>query len=312
MHEENTVNKVCVIMSTFNGEKYICEQIDSILGQIDVDVTLLVRDDGSVDGTNSILEKYATSDKIDIADNYYGKHWQYGVGGSFFLLLREAFDRYPDIKYFAFADQDDVWLSNKLSRAVETIERCGDKRALYFSKKTIVDNNLQKIGEDNISFENSLCDFLIPNEASGCTMVINRDYAAYLLQGKVETYPYIHDVVLLKLAVCSNVEIIYDPYESILYRQHVNNTVGYKKNVVVSTQNIKKLFEKRKHYLSKLANDILSEYEPTKEATELLKRIVSCRHMKNKVYLLKYFIKNSNRKLKYLCRFCMTIMLNGL
>lgn len=106
---------VQVLLSSYNGENYIREQLDSILNQEGVEIQLLIRDDGSTDGTRSILAEYEQQwNNISVI---YGMN--VGVISSFFLLLEQA-GEYP---YIAFADQDDVWLKQKLKRAVERIEQ---------------------------------------------------------------------------------------------------------------------------------------------------------------------------------------------
>lgn len=105
---------VSVLMSTYNGAKYIREQIDSILNQKDVNVELLIRDDGSSDNTAEICKEYQK--KNTNIRFYQGEN--IGVGKSFMELLKKA----PEADYYSFSDQDDVWLEDKLSRAVKMIK----------------------------------------------------------------------------------------------------------------------------------------------------------------------------------------------
>ena len=121
-------------MSTYNGEKYIRMQLDSILGQTYENLCLLIRDDGSTDRTVSILEEYA---KRDNRITYYtGKN--IGVIQSFLELLRNSSE---EAGYYAFADQDDVWLPEKIGRAVEKIEAVQEP-ALYCSETYLTDEEL--------------------------------------------------------------------------------------------------------------------------------------------------------------------------
>ena len=103
---------VLVLMSTYNGEAYLTEQVESILKQADVNVKLLVRDDGSTDNTLRILNKYATEEKLDYIT---GKNinWMH----SFWTLVNMA----HGADYYAFADQDDIWFPDKLARAVSVL-----------------------------------------------------------------------------------------------------------------------------------------------------------------------------------------------
>ena len=108
------MKKVCVLMSTYNGEKYLKEQIDSILKQKGVKVNLLVRDDGSTDNTLSLLEEYK---KKGLLDYCCGSNMK--PARSFMELLSIA----PDSDYYAFSDQDDYWEHDKLFNAVKNTEK---------------------------------------------------------------------------------------------------------------------------------------------------------------------------------------------
>ena len=113
--------KVAVMMSTYNGELYIEEQIESILQQPGVDVFLYIRDDGSSDGTLRILQKYSSTDKVHIQ---YGKH--IGIGNSFMELLWSLPDTYD---YYSFSDQDDIW--EKRSNTGKKERRDHDQRNAF-------------------------------------------------------------------------------------------------------------------------------------------------------------------------------------
>ena len=96
--------QVAVLMSTYNGEKYIRDQIDSILSQIKVNVTLFIRDDGSTDSTVKIITQY--TEKYSNIKFWVGEN--IGVGNSFMQLLYSLTDEFD---YYAFSDQDDIWLN---------------------------------------------------------------------------------------------------------------------------------------------------------------------------------------------------------
>jgi rhamnosyltransferase len=107
--------KVCVLLSTYNGEAYLREQIDSILAQIDVSVELIIRDDGSKDSTVKIINEYKNQYvNVLILDSYKNL----GPANSFMELLYAS----GDADYYAFAEQDDIWLPEKLSKAIGIIE----------------------------------------------------------------------------------------------------------------------------------------------------------------------------------------------
>lgn len=222
--------KVAVLMSTYNGEKYIKEQIDSILVQESVEVVLMIRDDGSSDRTIEIIKEYQKDNdniKLSIGKNV-------GVGNSFMQLVYDAGDEYA---YYAFADQDDVWLPRKLIHAVIKIENY-EKPALYASNQILVNSELKKIGmrystKPDTSFRQTMCQ----NKVTGCTMVWNKKLQNLLINSARRPTAKllrmrIHDVWVAMVADVAG-EIVYDHKGYILYRQHENNVVGVRKSNII-------------------------------------------------------------------------------
>ena len=105
--------KVKILLSSYNGEQYIREQIDSLLSQTQTGVEILVRDDGSTDSTKAILDEYQDRDRL----SWYGGE-NLGPGLSFWKLLEDS----GEADYYAFCDQDDVWDQDKVEIAVRTLE----------------------------------------------------------------------------------------------------------------------------------------------------------------------------------------------
>ena len=129
------MNRVLVIMSTYNGEKYVREQINSILMQKNVEVSVLVRDDGSTDGTLEVINGLQ-DDRITVLN---GENM--GCEASFFELLMHC----KGYEYYAFSDQDDIWLEDKLARAIGMIGS-SDTPVLYCSNQMLVDGKGNEIG----------------------------------------------------------------------------------------------------------------------------------------------------------------------
>ena len=214
------MNKVQVLMSTYNGEKYLEEQIDSIVKQEDVELEILVRDDGSKDSSIKILE--------DLSKKYknikYYKGDNLGPARSFMELLNKSDEKFD---YYAFADQDDVWMPNKLINAIKKLEECEDKPALYMSALEIVDENLNFIEtkkvEGNFSFEGEM----IKNFATGCTMVLNKKLVNIVKEYN-PTYLIMHDSWITRVCYAIGGNVIIDEKSYIKYRQHGDNVLGYK------------------------------------------------------------------------------------
>ena len=129
--------KILVLMATYNGGKYLREQLDSVFLQKNVDITVLVRDDGSIDNTCAILDEYSKRYNLIW---YSGQHLN--VANGFYNLMEEAVKM--DFDYFAFCDQDDVWDTDKLSIGVSAI--CSfNEPALYYCGQRLADGNLNFI-----------------------------------------------------------------------------------------------------------------------------------------------------------------------
>ena len=220
------MDSVLVLLSTYNGGAYLREQLDSILSQNKVDVTILVRDDGSNDAgvTLNILEEYKNinPDKIIIV---FGTN--IGWKGSFFELLRLAVDIYSNhYTYYAFSDQDDIWMPDKLITGINQLKKLGDGPSLYCSNLYYYKNgiNYGLIRDKKIIPTYKSC--LLRNYATGCSVIFNHDLL--ILAGREKpNVDVAHDYWLYQIAVlCGNVFIDQNAY--ILYRQHDNNQIGYK------------------------------------------------------------------------------------
>jgi glycosyltransferase involved in cell wall biosynthesis len=211
---------ITVLLSSYNGEKYIEEQIGSILSQSGVNVQLIVRDDGSTDKTREILARLA----VENSNLSFIPGENVGVIKSFFELIRHAQSSSP---YYALADQDDVWRADKLSHAVSELRKYSSENfLLYCSAVEFVDEHLHHLGNsqrlslDNIGFKNAL----VQNVATGCTMVLN-DAALSKIASKLPQNCVMHDWWIY-LVISAFGVVIYDPEPTMQYRQHNQNVLG--------------------------------------------------------------------------------------
>lgn len=254
--------KVQILMSTYNGEAYLQEQIDSILaqktklGKEKIELSLLIRDDGSLDGTVEILEEYGK--KFPQITYIEGRN--IGACKSFFRLMQKADS---DADYIAFSDQDDVWNENKIRRAVSGLKKQENIPAMYAGDLEIVNEKLEtiRISENTgRNFRPSFGNALIENICTGCTIVINKK----LYQMVMKTVPqkaYMHDWWLYMTASCFG-KVIYDKKPYIKYRQHESNTVG-------SAVKYRQLFQKRIKNFNDLRNYVPAQVKEFMEIFEL-------------------------------------------
>lgn len=217
------MKEVIVLMSAYNGQKFIREQIDSILGLNEINPKIVIRDDGSTDKTTAIIKDFILNhkEKIELIE---GKN--IGWKKSFFALIEYAYTHYSSYQYFAFADQDDIWLPDKLYRAVEMLEASINIPALYCSNLFFYKEGVNYGKIRKFTPEPTYKNCLVRNYATGCTEVFNRPLLE-LIARKTPSISVAHDYWVYQAAVLCG-EVFIDDESYILYRQHGNNQIGCK------------------------------------------------------------------------------------
>ena len=224
--------KISIVMATYNGEKYLSEQIDSIIKQTYTDWELIIRDDGSSDGTTDIILEYVRRYPvkirfiIDTGNNL-------GVSQNFIYILSHT-----KAEYVMFCDQDDIWLQDKinvtLNKMDETEAKYGaDMPVLVHTDLKVVDKDLNIISNSFRRYQNldpfkgaNLNRLLVQNTITGATVMVNR-----ALADKIRLLPE-HCIIYdwwIGLVAAAFGKIDYVPSATILYRQHRDNVTGAKK-----------------------------------------------------------------------------------
>lgn len=205
---------VAVLLSSYNGEKYIREQLESIFDQTYSNIDIYVRDDGSKDGTVNILEEYEAAGMIHLEK---GKN--VGFVKSFEWLIANS----GEADYYAFSDQDDVWFPDKIERAVAKLKNeHEDIPILYFSNYDYYDGNLNYLStrdfsKPNMSFLNSLVDCL----PLGFNTVFNYKAKSMVTEEMPEKSTG-HDWWMYM--VCAGLgKVIYDRHSTVKYRRTGSN-----------------------------------------------------------------------------------------
>lgn len=247
--------RVEILLSTYNGEKWLPELIQSIFDQDYENISLLIRDDGSTDGTTTYLQEI--SKIYNNCKIIYGVN--IGIHKSFMYLLEHAD---PESHFFAFADQDDVWKKDKISRAIDKINKTlTNKPILYHSRLEFVNEQLQHLGYSLLSKKVGFEMALVQNQATGCTIIFNK-LAKDLICQSIPSWSLMHDWWCY-LVVTSFGEIIYDSYPSIYYRKHDKNTTPASPNLFKELYARMHLFFGRsKNYprISNQAKEFLDRY----------------------------------------------------
>ena len=222
--------KISILLSTYNGEKYLKEQLDSLFLQTYNDFNILIRDDGSTDKTKDILKEYKNNypNKMQIIEDDIGN---LGSSKSFMKLLEYS----SDCEYIMFCDQDDVWLPEKteltLKKIIEMEEEFGDIPLLVHTELEVVDEKLNTINSSFMNFQkidpkkNKFHNLLIQNTITGCTVMINRQLAQMCLP--IPDGAIMHDC-WIGLVASKFGKIGYLDESMIKYRQHKSNTIGAK------------------------------------------------------------------------------------
>jgi hypothetical protein len=217
-----TTPTITILLSTFNGERFLAEQLDSFVNQDFDNWRLLWRDDGSSDRTVAIMRAFALTLPPGQCTESPTSGPHLGAAPSFLLLLSEARDE----QIIAFADQDDVWLPQKLARAASQITTAGDRPALYCAQQFMVDETLA--GSKKSAAHTNPPKFpasLTQNIANGNTLVMNRA-ASTLVTAIPAPEGTVHDWwSYIVIAACGGA-VIFDAEPQVLYRLHKNNLIA--------------------------------------------------------------------------------------
>jgi glycosyltransferase involved in cell wall biosynthesis len=214
------MTRVRVVMATYNGERFLREQMDSVLDQTHASLEILVRDDGSSDTTLEILAGYTASHpniRVIAGKNV-------GAAANFFCMLREPIG---DVELTAFCGHDDVWRRDKIERAVDWLATIdGSRPAAYCGRQRYIDAHGTLLGHSTIPtrglrFENAL----VENVVSGGTLVINRALRDLVLETTDPSRALWEDWWIYLVASAFGT-ILYDPVPTLDYRKHATNAVA--------------------------------------------------------------------------------------
>lgn len=270
------MDSVTIYMSTYNGAAYLEEQIQSILNQRDVDINLIIRDDGSSNKTKILLKKYEAQENITV---YYGENL--GYANSFLSLISS--DYLSD--YYGFADQDDVWEPNKIKAAIERLKGF-NPFSLYASSLKIVDQDLLPVSTKKFNdMKCSIGSVLSRNRLAGCTMVFKKELNDVLAEDiasilKENKYRYGHDGWVVLYSLLMNGNIVIDDDSHIKFRRHSGTVTNVSAGVIKRIKNEWYIFLNKENKRVRLAKFLLEKSKKfhSIEALHILKKIVNYRH----------------------------------
>ena len=248
--------KLAILLATYNGERYLQEQIDSLYRQTYKDWVLYIHDDGSTDGTCGIISKNAAEHGNIVVMEHQGGH---GAKDNFFGMLERV-----DADYYMFCDQDDVWLEDKVEKSlkrmheVERSARGGEIPVVVHCDLFVVDEGLNLINDSFWRYAGIDPDYLVTfnrvsqyNLATGCTMLINAKAKAVAM-----AYPYenahMHDSWITACVFKDGGRVSAIKEQLIYYRQHSKNCIGasnakrHSVGFAYLLKNIKSVYQKNK------------------------------------------------------------------
>ncbi|MFD2614056.1 glycosyltransferase family 2 protein [Paenibacillus gansuensis] len=296
--------KVTILLSTFNGDAYLEQLLDSLLSQDYENWRMIIRDDGSSDETLSIVSKYS-KDYPDKFELNMIESRNVGAAQSFGLLLSYAIHA----EYVMFCDQDDIWLPSKISstlNAMQHAEHVYDGPILIHTDLTVTNAELEKIDSSYWAYQNinpsrdKLNYLLVQNVVTGCTVMINRKLVH--LVNPLQQGVIMHDWwIALVASAFGKIEYIKEP--TILYRQHLKNEVGASRYSVLKQLQKYKIASKRILMLVKQAIIFEDTYSSvlTKQQLQLLStfsNIIKTNRLQRVMAIIRYsllktgFIRN--------------------
>ncbi len=224
---------IYILMATYNGERYIAEQLDSLLAQTYKEWVLWIHDDNSIDGTLDIISKYENMypNKIYLINDNISTG---SAKDNFNYLLTKIDDNY---EYIMFCDQDDIWLENKieltLNKMIEVEKNNKNKPVLIHTDLKVVDENLNTISHSFFDYQkiepnwaDNLDLSIVQNSVTGCTMMINKIVKNISLP--MGENAIMHDWWILLKVLQNNGVVAFLNKSTILYRQHNFNNTGAK------------------------------------------------------------------------------------
>lgn len=244
----NNNSSIAVLLTTFNSEKYLSQQIGSILNQTNQEWTLYINDDCSTDSTLQIIDHYVENNRNKIIKLSLGTQ-KLGAADNFVSMLNEV-----GSQYYMFCDHDDVWLPSKIDDSIKQMRMMENKfpgsAILVHTNLKVVDENLNivndsfyKITKINPDYFGSFNYLGVANCVTGCTMLIND-----IAKKSIPFYP--SNVVMHDWWIAVNISkigvISYIPQATMLYRQHSSNVLGVQKTgiyyLIFNITKLKKIF----------------------------------------------------------------------
>ena len=214
-----------ILLATYNGEKYVAQQIDSILNQTYKNIKLVISDDCSKDKTKEVLKQYENDERVEI----HLQKENLGYIRNFEFLLKQVKN-----DLYMLSDQDDVWLKEKVEKSLEVLET--QNADMVFGDLEVVNEELKTIYPSfgdymklNRKIKKQINNFelnYLYNCVTGCTILSKKKFIKKILPVPYESKYVAHDHWMALMVQSSNGKMVYMPEKYIKYRQHGDNQIG--------------------------------------------------------------------------------------
>lgn len=238
------MERINILMATYNGRRYVAKQVESILNQTYKDFRLIISDDGSTDSTVKILQEY---EKKDSRVEIYSQQKNLGVVANFEFLVNKVRS-----ELFMFSDQDDVWEPDKIEKTLKKMEE--DNLDLVYTDLEVVNSRLKQIAPSywklkgldyRIKKYNNFESLYLNNFVTGCTMLVKSKWINEFMPFPKNSKYVLHDY-WVSLVISQKGKIGYLDETTIKYRQHSNNSIGSK----TKSESMKSLDDVRRLFLN--------------------------------------------------------------
>lgn len=304
------MDTIDILLATYNGEKYLDEQLKSIENQTYKNWYLIIRDDGSKDNTINILNNFKKKypDKVKIINDGISSG---SAKNNFFKLMS-----YSENEYISCCDQDDIWLDNKLEIMYEELKKLENENTnqiplLVHCDLYVVDQNMNIIADSFFDYslfnkhaETINC-FLLENYVTGCAMMFNRKLKDYMVKDYNLNKIYMHDWLAALIAYGFGKGKFINK-SLIKYRQHENNSVGAKSAKKLSTMiaNAKRGFKFARKVVTDTYEQVEEFYRVNKDEVDqihlkIIKEYANLKN-KNKISRLIFYKKNNIKKVGFI------------
>lgn len=292
MNKKLASNSVAVILGFYNGEKYLKDQLESIISQTHKNLKIFIFDDNSEEGLNKL--KLTLNNKLHPKIKIIKRVSNIGYAKNFLFGLKDVGQKFD---YYAFSDQDDIWKINKIELAIKKMNVFKSSKSLLYCSRTayFTEDCSKEIGSSRIfkkgpEFKNAL----IQNIAGGNTILMNKEARNIIIKTLKKNEFVSHDWWCYQVITASGGKVIFDHNKTLKYRQHSDNIIGKNVGFLDKLKRLNSFFSGNyKRWCEININNLYKNKELiTKRNLEILFHFTKARNSKNPIEKIIQFYKS--------------------